>query len=382
VAAPDDDRWLAGLRAVIADPSLVTPAVQPIVDLHRGTVVGHEALSRFAGPPDATPDRWFAAAERLELGPELTAATLTRAFGLLDRLPPNTFLTVNLEPHHVRTAPVQRVLAAPGRLDRVVLELTEHVALDDPASLRAELDRLRTLGATIAVDDAGSGYAGLQALLQLRPQLIKLDRALVDGLDRDPAKRVLLRAVGDLADGIDAWVLGEGIETDGELAVLVAEQVPLGQGYRLGRPGPELVSEVAIDVLRAIRTAVQQRSLEELVASAITPATTEDVGPLATRSPAASTPGSGGPAPAAATVGVDGWRRPIWLRTEDGTVVRTLLKAKPSDLLVEVARRVAARADGRWHDPVVVTDGQGAFAGLVPVATLLERLARTPRPSA
>jgi EAL domain-containing protein (putative c-di-GMP-specific phosphodiesterase class I) len=87
-------------------------AFQPVADLQRGTVAGYEALSRFAGPPDAGPDVWFEAAGRLGLGAELDARVLERVVGLRPELPPNCFLTVNLDPNHLVTEPVQRALAA------------------------------------------------------------------------------------------------------------------------------------------------------------------------------------------------------------------------------------------------------------------------------
>ncbi|GGI06366.1 EAL domain-containing protein [Egicoccus halophilus] len=249
---PTDLDWRDALAATIGGRRTPQLALQPIVDLQRGTVVGHEVLARFPGRPEATPDRWFAAAERFGIGPALSRTVLEVAMARLPDLPPDTFLTVNLEPVHVTDVDVQRVLLSAGRLDRVVVELTEHAAIDDLAPVLDGIELLRSAGARTAIDDAGSGYAGLQTLLRLRPDLIKLDRSLVQDLDHDPAKRVLLRAVGEIADGIDAWVLGEGIETRGELDELVTAGVPLGQGHLLGRPAWSWTTEIPLDVARAI----------------------------------------------------------------------------------------------------------------------------------
>jgi hypothetical protein len=122
-----------------------------------------------------------------------------------------------------------------------VLELTEHHAVGDLRPLIDLRDRLRAKGALLALDDAGSGYSGLQQITQFRPQLIKLDRALVTGADGDEVKLALVEMLGEFGGRIDAWLLAEGIETWGELQAFLRLRVPLGQGWLLGRPGPPWV---------------------------------------------------------------------------------------------------------------------------------------------
>lgn len=369
-----DPCWAPALARVLDTPDAIAIHVQPIVDLVRGTVVGHEALARFTAPPQASPDRWFAAAAHHGQDVALAAATLQRALARLPELPANTFLTVNLEPGHALAPPVQAVLANQGRLERVVVEITEHTAPDDVGALRRQLDVLRELGARTAIDDAGAGHAGLQALLTLRPDLIKLDRSLVQDLDTDPARRVLLRAVGELADGIDAWVLGEGIETDGELAELVGLGVPLGQGYRLGRPQAGFTTDLDPTALAVIVDRRQRRDLELVVASIMTQAhtTRESDTPEGQQGAAATTSPGGLDLP---QVVVDAWERPVGLRDAGGRRRGDLLLVKPSEPLTAVARRVTARRAGRFTDPVLVTDGRGRLLGIVEVPRLLEALA-------
>jgi EAL domain-containing protein (putative c-di-GMP-specific phosphodiesterase class I) len=231
-----DPGWAQAVTGVLDDPSRHRLAFQPVADLQRGTVAGYEALSRFAGPPDAGPDVWFEAAGRLGLGAELDARVLERVVGLRPELPPNCFLTVNLDPNHLVTEPVQRALAAAPSLAGVVVELTEHRPVADYPMLVAAVAELRLRDAKLAVDDAGAGYAGLQHLMLLRPDLVKLDRALVAGCDRDPAKAALIEMLGRFTGQLDAWVLAEGIERMAELESLIRLRVPLAQGYLLGRP--------------------------------------------------------------------------------------------------------------------------------------------------
>jgi EAL domain-containing protein (putative c-di-GMP-specific phosphodiesterase class I) len=363
----DDQTWRSGLEATLADPASIAIVLQPIVDLQRGVVVGHEALSRFAGPPAATPDRWFAAAERHGVGPALSAATVRAALAWLPGLPPNTFLTINLEPGHLDAPEVLAALDTPsGRLDRVIVELTEHTTLDVTA-LTAGLDGLRTKGGRVALDDAGSGYAGLSLLLELRPDVVKLDRSLVTGLDIDPVRRVLLRSLGELTASIDAWILAEGIETAGELEELVALGVPLGQGYLLGRPQPGFTPQIDVEVARAIIAKLQRTALDELAASLL-----ERVPLMAADDPAAAAPAQG------SCVLVDALGRPCGLGREDGSWEHELLLAKPSETVRAVAHRAATRRRGRFTDAVVLTDGRGQAIGIVSVQRLLEALSQAP----
>ena len=86
----------------------------------------------------------------------------------------------------------------------------------------------------IAVDDTGAGYAGLHHLISVRPEIIKLDRTLVAGIDTDRPRRALVEMFGSFANRFDAWVLAEGVETAAELATLRRIGVPLAQGFLLG----------------------------------------------------------------------------------------------------------------------------------------------------
>ena len=121
-------------------------------------------------------------------------------------------------------------------LSQLVVEVTEAAPVEDYAALLRALAVLRDAGAWIAVDDAGAGYASLNHVIQIRPDFVKLDRALVMDVDRDPAKHALVETFGVLAGRLDAWLLAEGIEREGEREVLAAMGVPLAQGFGLARP--------------------------------------------------------------------------------------------------------------------------------------------------
>ena len=115
--------------------------------------------------------------------------------------------------------------------------ITEHPPIDDYAALRAALARLDP-SVRVAVDDASSSYASLRHILALRPAYVKLDMGWVRDIDADPARQALVAGLVHFADEVGCQLIGEGIETEAERAILFQLGVPLGQGYLLGRPAP------------------------------------------------------------------------------------------------------------------------------------------------
>jgi EAL domain-containing protein (putative c-di-GMP-specific phosphodiesterase class I) len=223
------------IRRVLEDDDFAI-AVQPIVRLDSGVLVGAEALARFPSPPAQGPDRWFAEAYAAGLGTQLELAAARRAINLLDELPPHAYLTVNIGPEAMAT-PEFLELVTGADAQRLVVELTEHFAVEDYERLRAALCGLRRAGARLAIDDTGAGFASLAHILKLSPEVIKLDRGLARGIDADPVRRALAAALVDFAKQTGAQVVAEGLETDAELATVRELGIDLGQGYLLGRPG-------------------------------------------------------------------------------------------------------------------------------------------------
>jgi EAL domain-containing protein (putative c-di-GMP-specific phosphodiesterase class I) len=207
-------------------------AVQPILDLRTGRLAGYEALARFPG--GRRPDLCFAQAYAHGLGPQLEARAVEAALNLKGR-PAHAYLSFNLSATALVSAEVQAVL--PEDLSGLVIEITEHEPIREDARIRAALDDLRARGARIAVDDAGSGYAGLKQIAQINPDVVKLDRTLVCDVDVDPVKAALIESFVRFARDLGAVVCAEGIEREGELARLAELDVGYGQGYVLARPG-------------------------------------------------------------------------------------------------------------------------------------------------
>ena len=212
-----------------------TMVFQPIVELPSLRLVGAEALARFPGPPSLPPDRWFAEAESVGLGVELELAAVAKAIAGVCQLPSSLRLAVNVGPNALVTSRLLTLLQVCDPT-RVILELTEHAAVEDYVALQAALALLRHRGARLAVDDTGAGFASLTHIANLEPELIKLDRWIVTGVDADPIRQALTRSLVGFAHAIGAKVVGEGIETAEELQTLVGLGVDYGQGYYLARP--------------------------------------------------------------------------------------------------------------------------------------------------
>jgi EAL domain-containing protein (putative c-di-GMP-specific phosphodiesterase class I) len=230
---------LAGRRERVRrllDDGTVTVHVQPVVDMRTGTVVAHEALSRFPGHDG--PATIFADAAAVGLGVELELLAVRSALAVAARLSPELRLAVNLSPSALLSPAVGAVLLDGARSTALTVEITEHTPIEDYASVMASLEPLRAAGIRLSIDDAGAGYASLRHILRLRPDTIKLDIALVSGVDTDPARQAMTAAMVAFAAETGARLVAEGIETPAERDALVARGVRYGQGHLFGRPAP------------------------------------------------------------------------------------------------------------------------------------------------
>jgi EAL domain-containing protein (putative c-di-GMP-specific phosphodiesterase class I) len=209
---------------------------QPIMELATRQEIGMEALARFGSIPSRPPDQWFAEATALELGLQLELRTLKEALDALPKIPHGEFLSVNCS--HRAAESTEFAERFDGVEDRIVLEITEHEAVEDYAALAEALAPLRERGARVAVDDVGAGYASLRHALQLAPDMVKMDISLTRDIDRDPARRALASALISFAEETDMTIVAEGIETVAELDALLELGVRYGQGFFLARPAP------------------------------------------------------------------------------------------------------------------------------------------------
>jgi EAL domain-containing protein (putative c-di-GMP-specific phosphodiesterase class I) len=217
-------------------------ALQPIFDLQDGSVFALEALARFQPPDGPPPDVWLARAHEVGLGVELELALMDAALELLGRVPGGTLLSLNAGPQALAHPAVQQAIAS-AEQSRIVIELTEHAAVEDYPLLVDALAGLRREGVRLAIDDTGAGFASLMHILRLAPDFIKLDRQLISGLDLDPVRRSLLTSLMRFAEETGAKLIAEGVETATELKALEALGIRYAQGFHLARPAP--VGELA-----------------------------------------------------------------------------------------------------------------------------------------
>jgi EAL domain-containing protein (putative c-di-GMP-specific phosphodiesterase class I) len=213
---------------------------QPIVGVTSGEVLGYEALIRGpAGHELEMPDELFAVAREGDLLLELESLCVETVFSSLPRAARKKRLFVNasarLLTHSVFLD--DRNLAEMGRVHGdIVLELSEKEVVFNYPAFREVVGRLRAAGFGFAIDDAGSGYSGLESIVQLRPEYVKVAHTLVAGLHKDRIKREIVGSLASLGERIKAELIAEGIETREELESLHGLGVPWGQGFLLGRP--------------------------------------------------------------------------------------------------------------------------------------------------
>jgi EAL domain-containing protein (putative c-di-GMP-specific phosphodiesterase class I) len=226
--------------ARLIDGDGLNVALQPIVDLDSRRVVGAEALARFTDERGnrMAPEDTFLDAHALGLGVELELAIIELALRCEERLPDGLYLALNVSPALLAGTDLEDLIARGHHDDRpLVVELTEHQAVEDYGELGDALERLREMGVRVAVDDVGSGFASFRHVTRVKPEILKLDRSLVCGIDEDPVRQSLASAIVSFARDVGAIVVSEGIESENELSCLMDLAVGCGQGFYLARPG-------------------------------------------------------------------------------------------------------------------------------------------------
>jgi EAL domain-containing protein (putative c-di-GMP-specific phosphodiesterase class I) len=219
--------------ARIADRHEFTTVFQPLIDTVNSSVVGYEALTRFAD--GAAPDARFAEAHAAGVGARLEIAAIKSALDAAALLPGHLWLNVNASPQTVISAELKQLIEQTRR--ELVLEVTEHKEITDYPAFRLAV---QGLGARVrlAVDDAGAGFAGLRHIVELRPSFVKLDRQLIADIDSDDARQAMVAGMVHFSRNSGCWLIAEGVETEAELACLRSLQLRYMQGYLLGQPAP------------------------------------------------------------------------------------------------------------------------------------------------
>ena len=225
---------------------------QPVIDLVTFETVGHEALTRW--DDGARADLPFAAARRIGLSLEIEEATLRNALMASQDLPGDTWVAVNLSPDVIiDLKSLEEILTMTDV--PVVLEITEHHAIENYDSLRLRIEGLGD-AVRIAIDDAGAGYATLQHVLALEPTYVKLDISWIRGIDADRSRQAMVAGMVHFAYETGRELIAEGVETLEELATVRKLGVQLGQGYLFSRPAPAIqLATCAAETVRAFAPA-------------------------------------------------------------------------------------------------------------------------------
>jgi len=391
LADREEERARRTLAETIAH-GRIAMAAQPIVDLRDGTIHAYEALARFGVPGDMSTGELFALAERVGMREELDLACLACGLELLPRRPPGTRLTVNVSSQLLAEPRALELLAGRSDLHGLVLEITEEALVRDYAALQLALAPLVERGVRVAVDDMGAGYSGLRNAIDLHPAYLKLDRALVHGIDRDPKRAALVDALLRYAQHAGSHIVAEGVETEGELETLMRLGVPLAQGFLLARPGPPWPA-LARRPAPAAAHAVSGASSATPDVATVAPATTaEQAHARFAADPQLET-----------LVVLDGERRVLGLLTRHRLLARlghrfgfalygqrSVLRVADLQCLAlpattpwpELTSRAMARPSESRHDAIVLLDADGRFLRQLTIRDLLDAAgARTGEPA-
>lgn len=257
---PGRNPQTAGTVADLIRYGGLTVVFQPIADLATAGVYAHEALVRGPEGPLQLPDALFASARQERIEDELEMACLALA---ITRHPLDAVgkLFINLSARALieafetleagqPPAWLQRPGLAPAS---IVVEITEHGHVQDPASLLAAVRQLRQLGVRIALDDFGDGRSSLRLWSELRPDYVKIDKYFASGISSNGDKLSTYRALIQIAEIFGSTIVAEGLENEEDLTVVRDLGVALGQGWFIGRPGPWTMAEPLPQAARAIR---------------------------------------------------------------------------------------------------------------------------------
>ena len=228
--------------SVAAIERSISARYQPIVEIDGGRVAGCEVLARWRRE-DGTLASIAPVADAIEQDEDLATALTARMLECIDRdllelliLNPSFYVSINLPPIALgreRLRPVLEGLGIAQRAAQLVGEITERQALDDLG--RAAIREIRRIGAKVALDDFGTGNSGLQQLIGLEVDILKIDRSFVLGLGRDRSAERLVRGIAALANVLRVGLVAEGVETEAQALFLRAIGVEKGQGWLWAR---------------------------------------------------------------------------------------------------------------------------------------------------
>ena len=221
------------VEQVCQDPAAVRPSFQSVLDLEGGKVWGYELLASIGGAVEVPTAAWFAAAAEYGLEGALEARIVRTGLSVVEQLPEGQLISINVSPRALRSTQLQHTFGGHARFDSAVLEISEpHVGEE---GLATSLEAFRAAGGKVAVDSLGAGATRLRSVIELKPDVLKLDRSLVAGIDADPAKAAAAGLFAELARRMGAVAIAVGVERKEEIEAIRAVGIHLAQGFLLGR---------------------------------------------------------------------------------------------------------------------------------------------------
>ncbi|PRR84068.1 GGDEF domain-containing protein [Clostridium vincentii] len=232
---------------------------QPIVSLKDSSILGYEALSR--GPEDShmqNPEVLLEMAKEYDKLWELELLFRSKSIETLYKHKVNAKLFLNINPSILDSMKFKDSFTDEYLekydlcCEDVIFEITERTKIKDIDSFKKTLDYCKNKNYKIAIDDAGSGYSGLNRICNIKPDYIKLDIELVRDIDKDSTKMALVKSMCEFSKLVGSFLIAEGIETEKELKVLIELGVDFGQGYFIQRPKPHIIP-IKNDVVELIK---------------------------------------------------------------------------------------------------------------------------------
>ncbi|MBL7071539.1 MAG: EAL domain-containing protein [Candidatus Omnitrophica bacterium] len=231
------------LKGIIKDEA-VKMLFQPLFELNPRKLFGYEVLTR--GPKDSKlerPDKLFQYALSCGLLPDLELVCRKKALAKLGDDIEKNLIFFNTNPFLIETESFKDILDLYNMPQQVVLEITERSEIKNFPAFCKIIKTFKEKGFRISIDDVGSGYSSLDSIAELKPDFVKIDMGLIRDIGNNTVKQNLVKAIASLCKESRIISIGEGIETEDELKMLIDLKVEAGQGYLLGKPGPELVVE-------------------------------------------------------------------------------------------------------------------------------------------
>jgi EAL domain-containing protein (putative c-di-GMP-specific phosphodiesterase class I) len=226
--------------SLVNEPGRLGIVLQPIVDLGALAVTGYELLMRDLMPPHIAPSTLFQQAAESGMLGALDEVCLRHALEIVSLVEPGARCHLNIYPSTLLNLSADRFAEYFDRSDsaRMCIELSEQQIIGDPTYLLPAVERLRTYGIRIALDDVGFGRTALESLIVIEPDVVKIDRVYVDGVADDPVRQGWLARLVRSAQSLNATLVAEGVERMEDVEILQQIGVQYAQGYLYGRPVP------------------------------------------------------------------------------------------------------------------------------------------------